>query len=104
MLSYLQRYILIFYRQLRRKKMESQTLQLLDAFNDEGALDIARTLQSVKGVQKVTLTTAAGIVKVDFDGDVTSTQELRAVLQNTGLRVKKPAHGEEGTCCGSCGS
>lgn len=83
--------------------MESQTLQLLDAFNEEGALDIARTLQSIKGVHKVT-TTAAGIVKVDFDEDVTSIQELRAALQNTGLRVKKPAHGEEGMCCGSCGS
>lgn len=82
--------------------MKSQTLQLLDAFNEEGALDIARTLQSIKGVHKVT--TAAGIVKVDFDEDVTSIQELRAALQNTGLRVKKPAHGEEGMCCGSCGS
>jgi len=84
--------------------MESQNLQLLDTFNDEGARNIVRTLQSVKGVHKVTVTTAASLVAVDFDGDVTSIQELRAALQNTGLRIKKPAHGEEGMCCGSCGS
>jgi copper chaperone len=86
-----------------RKKMKSETLQLLDAFDQEGARAIASALNSVKGVHKVTTIATAATVEVDFDADATSAQELRMTLQNAGLRVKKPAHGEEGMCCGSCG-
>jgi hypothetical protein len=69
--------------------MKSLRLQLPGAFRQEGARGIVRTLQSDKCVHKLTVTTAAGIVEVDFDDYVTSTGELWAASQNARLHVKE---------------
>ncbi|KIF79814.1 hypothetical protein [Noviherbaspirillum autotrophicum] len=82
--------------------MKSETLSLLNSLDKDAAANAARALAAVNGVLKVSAESAA--VNVEFDEDVTSLQELRATLQRAGISVKKPAHGEEGMCCGSCGS
>lgn len=84
--------------------MKSETLQLSGALDEAAAMNVARVLNDIKGVSKVAIATANGSVDVDFDDDVTSTQELRAMLQRAGFNLKKSAHGEGGMCCGSCGS
>jgi copper chaperone len=84
--------------------MKSETLQLLDKTGQDSAQQISRTLNSVNGVRSVRVAVVSGTVHVDYDGDLTSTQELRATLQSAGFGVKKPVHGEDGVCCGSCGS
>ncbi|WP_136417670.1 MULTISPECIES: copper chaperone [Oxalobacteraceae] len=83
--------------------MKSETLSLAGALDEAGALIVARVLNSVKGVSKVGIETAAAKINIDFDDDVTSLQELRTTLQQAGVTLKKVAHGEEGMCCGSCG-
>jgi copper chaperone CopZ len=68
------------------------------------ATSATRVLNRVKGVRKVAIATASGSANIDFDEEVTSTQELLTMLQREGFSVKEPVHGEDGMCCGSCGS
>lgn len=84
--------------------MKSETLSLTGAVDEARAMEIARVLNAVKGVNKIAISTANSSVSVDFNDDLTSVQELRATLEKSGLGKAKPAHGEEGMCCGSCGS
>jgi CCGSCS motif protein len=94
-----------FYKHTRKKIMKSETLRLQGTTLDETtATNVARVLNHVKGVSNVAIATASGSVNIDFDEDVTSTQELRTLLQREGFSVKEPVHGEDGICCGSCGS
>ncbi|HJV52464.1 MAG TPA: cation transporter [Noviherbaspirillum sp.] len=83
--------------------MKSETLQLPGALDEAAAMNVARVLDAVQGVSKITISTANASVTVDFDEAVTSSQALRAALQQAGIGIKKPAHGEAGMCCGSCG-
>lgn len=83
--------------------MKSETLQLSGTLDESAAMNVARVLNAVKGVSKVAIVTASASVNIDFDDDVTSTQELRTALQQAGFGMKR-AHGEAGMCCGSCGS
>ena len=83
--------------------MKSETLQLVGTLDETTAMNVARVLNTVDGVSKVAFSTAAASVNVDFDEHVTSRQELSTALHRSGFGVKKAAHGEEGSCCGSCG-
>lgn len=83
--------------------MKSETLQLTQALDEAAAMVVARVLKSVNGVNKVAISTTNSSVAIDFDDDLTSSQELRTVLQQAGVGLKK-AGGEAGMCCGSCGS
>jgi Cu+-exporting ATPase len=84
--------------------MKSETLPLIGTVDEARAMEVARVLNGVNGVSKIAISTSENSVSVDFNDDLTSVQELRAALQKAGLGKAKPAHGEEGMCCGSCGS
>lgn len=84
--------------------MKTENLSLSSALDETRAMDAARVLNSINGVRKVSITTATGMVNISFDDDITSLQEVRTALQKAGFGVKRGAHGEEGMCCGSCGS
>jgi copper chaperone CopZ len=94
----------VTFTQTRRNIMKSETLQLAGTLDEGTALNVAHLLNAVKGVSKVVISTASKSVDIDFDDDVTSTQELSTLLQQAGFGLKKAAHGEGGMCCGSCGS
>ena len=83
--------------------MKSETLSLSGALDEAGAMTVARVLNAVPGVSKVAIATTDAKIAVDFDADVTSLQELRAILTRAGVGLKRAAHGTEGMCCGSCG-
>ncbi len=83
--------------------MKEETLRLSSALDEAGSQVIARVLSTLGGVNKVAITTATGAVDIAYDDNVTSIQEIRAVLEKAGLTAKRPAHGEEGMCCGGCG-
>lgn len=83
--------------------MKTEILNLAAAVDQAGAMHIASILQSVPGVSRVAISTAAGRVTVDFDGDRTSGQELHALLERAGCDTKNSSHAERGMCCGSCG-
>ena len=80
--------------------MKSETLQLLAQLTDTTSGKVVNLLNAVKGVSEAIVTGSS--LNVRFDQDVTSTQELSTVLQRAGFDVKKPVHGEDGVCCGSC--
>ncbi|RZI42596.1 hypothetical protein EGT07_11375 [Herbaspirillum sp. HC18] len=82
--------------------MKSETLSLQGQLDETIALNIAQLIGRVSGVKKVNVLTAESVVKVDFDDELTSVQELRTVVQKAGLGAKA-VHGENGMCCGSCG-
>lgn len=67
-------------------------------------VNVVRVLNDINGVKKVNFITASASIDISFDDTLTSSQELRAALQREGFGLKKRAHGEEGMCCGSCGS
>jgi CCGSCS motif protein len=83
--------------------MKSEVVQLKTSLNEDAAMTVARILNSVKGVAKVAIGTASSRVDIAFDEEVTSIQEMRAILHQAGFEVNQPAHGEAGMCCGSCG-
>lgn len=83
--------------------MKTENLSLSNALDETSAMEAARVLNSIRGVSKVAITTATGTINIGFDDEVTSLQEVRTALQRAGFGVKR-AHGEEGMCCGSCGS
>lgn len=82
--------------------MKSETLQLLGTLDEASAMNAAQALKGISGVSKVSISTANASIDVDFDDEITSTQELRRSLQQAGFALKRPAHAE-GMCCGSCG-
>lgn len=82
--------------------MKSETLQLLGTLDEANAINASQALKAISGVSKVSISTADASIAVDFDDDVTSTQELRRGLQQAGFALKRAAHAD-GMCCGSCG-
>lgn len=84
--------------------MKNENLSLSTALDETRAMEAARVLNTINGVSKVAITTVTGTVNVSFDDDITSLQEVRMALQKAGFAVKRSGHGEEGMCCGSCGS
>lgn len=80
--------------------MKSETMQFLAPLSETNAVNVAHVLSAVKGVANVAA--ASNGIQIQFDDNLTSTQELRTLLQRAGFDVKKPAHGEDGVCCGSC--
>ena len=84
--------------------MKTETLSFSGALDETHAMEAARVLNSINGVSKVAITTRTGSISVSFDDESTSLQEVRRALQRAGFGVKRAAHGEEGMCCGSCGS
>lgn len=84
--------------------MKTENLSLSGVLDEASAMAAAKVLNSINGVSKVAITTATATINVSFDDEITSIQEVRAALQNAGFGAKRRSHGEEGMCCGSCGS
>lgn len=84
--------------------MKTENLILSGSLDQTSAMEAAKALNSINGVSKVAITTATATINVSFDEELTSIQEVHAALQNAGIGVKRRGHGEEGMCCGSCGS
>ena len=85
--------------------MQSETLKLAGTTTQDCADKVIHKLQNVKGVNDVVVVLESSEVNVQFDEEITSSQELKNVLTQAGyaLSTKKSAHGENGSCCGSCG-
>ncbi len=80
--------------------MRFEILQLIEPLTDATTPGVVTALKAISGVNNVA--TAGTRINVDFDEEVTSVQELRTVVQRSGLELKKRVHGEDGACCGSC--
>lgn len=84
-------------------------MQFAGLKDDLCAITIEDTLKSVSGVDAVRMSydldNAASVAgaSVTFDENLTSLGSLRLAVMEAGYEVTKPAHGEDGACCGGCG-
>lgn len=82
--------------------MRTDLIQLSESIDSIAAARLASALQAIPGLEKVSISTTANNVKVEFDEDLTSTQELRMAIACAGLKSVPKSHAG-GSCCGSCG-
>lgn len=86
--------------------MRSETLKLTGTTPSQDCADsVTRVLKGIRGVGEVALGRENSEVKIQFNDDITSSQELQNVLAKAGFAIstEKSVHGENGSCCGSCG-
>lgn len=85
--------------------MRSETLKLTATTNQDCADSVTRVLRGVRGVGEIEVVLESSAVKVRFDDQITSTQELQNALAQAGYAIstEKSVHGENGSCCGGCG-
>lgn len=82
--------------------MKTGTIEMAGPMDEASAQQAAAVLQRIAGLTKVSISTAAGSIDVSYDGEQTSVQEMRALLQRAGFTLKPGGHAQGG-CCGSCG-
>ncbi len=85
--------------------MRFETLKLSGTTNQDGAASVTRALRGVRGVGEIVVALENSEVSVQFDDQLTSATELQNVLAQAGYAIstEKSVHGENGSCCGSCG-
>jgi len=88
--------------------METGMMRFAGLKGTQCAQLITQTLEAIDGVGTVNLSYDENVVEdasasVTFDETLTSLALLRRAVLDAGYPVTKPAHGEEGVCCGGCG-
>lgn len=85
--------------------MQSEILKMGETASKAAADRVAQLLNNVVGVAEVSVSLERKEVTVLFDEKIASTQALQTALSSAGYGVstEKPAHGKNGSCCGSCG-
>lgn len=85
--------------------MRSESLKLTGTTNQDCSDSVTRVLRGVRGVGEIEVALESSEVKVQFDDQITSAQELQNVLAQAGYAIstEKSVHGENGSCCGGCG-
>ncbi len=81
--------------------MQTATLTIPAMHNETVALQVAKALESVAGVDKVHITLAHARARVGFDEALASPVQLREAVQSAGYIVDD-APARTG-CCGGCG-
>ena len=81
--------------------MQTATLNIPAMQSEVLAVQVAKVLESVAGVDKVHITLADATARVGFDETRASPEQLRGAVQAAGYIVndEAPRH----SCCGGCG-
>lgn len=84
--------------------MQTEILTVAGVNGEGCAAKVSNALKTINGVSEVTVSVAGSSATVQFDENLTSTQELNATLQRAGYGADstKSAHGNT-SCCGGCG-
>lgn len=87
--------------------MQTEVIKIR-GMNGEGCIDkVSEALRNVKGVGDVTVSLANSKATVQFDAQLTSSQELQATLARAGYSIDATESGGGGSCgggcCGGCG-
>lgn len=82
--------------------MEIATLKIDGIQSEQCVNAIKEALLAVAGVERASVSLASKHASVNFDPTVVNTVQLKEAVRNAGFEIR-PAHGEEGNCCGSCG-
>lgn len=81
--------------------MQTETLTIPAMHTEHVAIQVAKALESVTGVDKVHISLAHTRARIGFDETLASPLQLRAALQSAGYIVAD-APAKTG-CCGGCG-
>lgn len=82
--------------------MQTATLTIPAMHKEAIAIEVAKALETVAGVDTVHITLAHNRARVGFNEHVASAHDLRAAVESAGFIVADgPANG--GGCCGGCG-
>ena len=85
--------------------MQTEVMNVTGMTSEDCAENVMRTIKTIEGVSNVSVSFPHSRAIVQYDEDVTATQEMAAVLAKAGFGVRK-ANAEEqscGGCCGKCG-
>lgn len=83
--------------------MELTTIRITGMQSEQCAQKITQALTATSGVEQANVSFTGHRASVGFEGDQTSIESLKQVIRDAGFDIQ-PAHGEEGNCCGGCGS
>lgn len=83
--------------------MQTEVLTVTGMTSEDCSEAVMRAIKSIEGVADVSVSYPTGRAIVQFDEDLTATQEMAAVLEKAGYRIRK-VNAEEGSCGGCCGS
>ena len=73
---------------------------IIPAMNTEAiAIQVAKALEAIDGVDRVHITLASTLARVGFDEQRATQQVLRSAINAAGYVVAAPAS----SCCGGCG-
>ena len=81
--------------------MQTATLNIPAMRTEVLAIEVAKVLESVTGVDKVHITLADTTARVGFDESLASPEQLRGAVQSAGYIVE--AEPARQSCCGGCG-
>lgn len=83
--------------------MQVGMLKLAGLRHPECADKVAIALAAIEGVQAADASFENAKASVRFDETKVSLEDLHAAVERAGYQIAKPAHGEDGACCGGCG-
>jgi len=82
--------------------MELGTIKVANMQGEDCVATINKALGNLDGVTSAKASLANQNVAVSFDETVTSLDKLKETVIATGFKLA--VHGEDGNCCGGCGS
>ena len=82
--------------------MELGTIKIADMQGDTCVAKVNKALGELAGVVSAKASLANKSVAVSFDETVTSLDKLKEAVVASGFNLA--VHGEDGNCCGGCGS
>jgi copper chaperone CopZ len=81
--------------------MQTATLNIPAMQSEVLAIEVAKVIESVAGVDKVHISLAHATARVGFDETRASAGQLRDAVQSAGFIVAEEAAAH--SCCGGCG-
>lgn len=82
--------------------MELGTIKIANMQGEDCVATINKALGDISGVASAKASLASQAVAVSFDETITSLDKLKEAVIASGFNLA--VHGEEGNCCGGCGS
>lgn len=80
--------------------MQTATLTIPAMYKEAIAIEVAKALETVAGVDTVHITLAHNRARVGYNENVATARDLRAAVESAGFVV---AETPTGGCCGGCG-
>lgn len=81
--------------------MQTATLTIPAMHSETIAIEVAKALETVAGVDSVHITLAHTRARVGYNEDLASAIDLRAAVESAGFVVAEAPAGR--SCCGGCG-